>query len=548
MKNNRREILHYVKGNWALLLFAIIILFTPFFFAFSAANVDAMYRICINAVYAIIVYIILLIVQGKMRKWVMTFIVLLSFVPNVIVLSFLLMDNTIMKSTDFFVVFNTNSAEASGLFSSMPSNVLIWGLIYVSLIILVSLLCRWTSKKCEMPIWIQIVSLAFLLSISLTLPFRTKVPMIDFYKSFYKYNKEKIEVQQFYESRKNLKLNVENLLPDLKKTFVIVIGESQNRQHMQLYGYGRETNPLLTEIQNELAIYADVCSPAVQTLPVLKQVLTFSNYQHPEMYKKEASIIEILKSAGYKTYWLDNQGGAKNKAWAIDSYTPTSYRTIASMSDVFVVEEGGKKDSVLFGYLDETLDDSALNKVIFLHILGNHFDYNTRYEQSFEIFRDTIGVESPYISQLSTSHIENLNAYDNATRYNDYIVRTFIEKLRKQDGMSALMYFSDHGEEVYDYYARSGRSFETISPAMCEIPLILWMNEMYKQEQTLTINEQLPICIDDIIYAMMDMTGVRYALYDSCQSFFTEKYTPKVRVVAGEKYDEIVTRSKDVVR
>lgn len=538
MKKNTQQILQYMKSNWALLLFAVVVLYAPFFFAFSAANLDATYRVCINAIYVVAASVVLLVTQNKLRKCVMIILVLLSFVPNVIVQSFLIMDNTIMKSTDFFVVFNTNPAEASGLFSSMPPNVLIWGIVYVSLIVFASLLCRWTSQNCEVPLWIQVITLFFFAGMSLMLPFRAKVPMVDFYKSFYKYNKEKIEVQQFYESRKNLDLDVENLLSEGKKTFVVVIGESQNRQHMQLYGYGRETNPLLAEIRNELAVYADVCSPSIQTLPVLKQILTFSNYQHPDMYKQEASIIEILKSAGYKTYWFDNQGGAKNKAWAIDSYTPTSYRTIASMSDVFVVEEG-KKDSVLFHYLDEALKDTAMYKVIFLHISGNHFKYNTRYEQTFEVFTDTLGMESPFKSQLSKQQLDDLNAYDNATRYNDYVVRTFIEKLREQEGMTSLIYFSDHGEEVYDYYAKSGRSFETISPAMCEVPLIFWQNEMYKQEHRLVINEQAPICTDDIIYAMMDMMGVRYALYDSCLSFFTERYISKERYVKGVKYIEI---------
>ena len=55
--------------------------------------------------------------------------------------------------------------------------------------------------------------------------------------------------------------------------------------------------------------------------------------------------------------------------------------------------------------------------------------------------------------------MQTINAYDNGTLYNDYIIRTCIEMVRKQDGMSAMLYFSDHGEEVYDCLKNAGRSF-----------------------------------------------------------------------------------------
>ena len=106
---------------------------------------------------------------------------------------------------------------------------------------------------------------------------------------------------EFYKNRQNLVLEVESAYPEGKNTLLIIIGESQNKTHMQLYGYPRQTNPLLMEIKDELTIYNDVCSPAIHTLTCMKQILTFTNYEQPDMYKKEANIIELLHFGGYKT-------------------------------------------------------------------------------------------------------------------------------------------------------------------------------------------------------------------------------------------------------
>lgn len=53
--------------------------------------------------------------------------------------------------------------------------------------------------------------------------------------------------------------------------------------------------------------------------------------------------------------------------------------------------------------------------------------------------------------------------YDNATRYNDYVLMQIINRFRNQN--TVLLYFSDHGEEVYDYRDHKGRdlSSNTIS-------------------------------------------------------------------------------------
>ena len=110
--------------------------------------------------------------------------------------------------------------------------------------------------------------------------------------------------------------------------------------------------------------------------------------------------------------------------------------------------------------------------------------------------------------------------------------------------MSALLYFSDHGEEVFDSQVYAGRSFEKISPSMCQIPLILWRNTAFEMANPLSIDTNRQGCTDDIIYAMMDLLGVDYAMYDAKRSIFNDKYQAKTRVVQGIPYEELLNRYK----
>lgn len=538
--------MNYIKENICVIFYAIVLAFFPFLFAFTASNEDAIIRICINLLYAILFGIVLMANQGIPRKFEAILFGIIAFAPNIIVMSYLLMDKVIMKSADFWVVFNTNPEEAKNLFATLPISVYIWSVVYV-LLLTISLvgIFRHEQVSIKIPIWIQFLLIISFVVLSFVNPFRSKVPMVDFYKSFYKYQKEQRDVAEFYANRQSLTLDVERLFPtNQKNTLLIMIGESQNRCHMQLYGYARPTNPQLMEIKDELILYNDVCSPATQTLLSMKQILTFANYEQPDMYKREANIIELLRFGGYKTFWFDNQDETRNGAFAIDTYTPTSYRTMAKQSDEY--SDSGVFDSILITKLQHALLDTTQNKAIFLHLIGSHFEYAQRYEPSFEYFKDTIGIVSPYRDELTQKDIDVINAYDNSNRYTDYIVRSCIELLRADGGRSAMLYFSDHGEEVFDYQYYYRRSFDKISPAMCEPSFFLWMNDEYRKASDLEFDPLRPYCTDDVIYSIMDLAGIRYFMYDSTRSVFSPSFRPKERKVLNLNYQSIVEKYSKV--
>lgn len=55
------------------------------------------------------------------------------------------------------------------------------------------------------------------------------------------------------------------------QTYVVIIGESTSSRNMGLYGYYRNTNPLLSEIKEELLIFEDVIAPHTHTITSLNK-------------------------------------------------------------------------------------------------------------------------------------------------------------------------------------------------------------------------------------------------------------------------------------
>ena len=90
---------------------------------------------------------------------------------------------------------------------------------------------------------------------------------------------------------------------------VFIIGESTTRNHMGLYNYSKNTNPLLKklELQGNLFAFNDVISPHGYTMASLQKVLTFYDLESQKPWYKYNNIIDVMRAANYNTYWFSNQ-------------------------------------------------------------------------------------------------------------------------------------------------------------------------------------------------------------------------------------------------
>jgi len=316
---------------------------------------------------------------------------------------------------------------------------------------------------------------------------------------------------------------------DTNETFVIVIGESHTRHKMSLYDYDRSTNPKLEAIKDDLVIFDKVISPATNTLESLENVLTLSNYEDSTAIQK-GSIIQLFNSVGFKTYWLSNQQPLGTEESLLTK--------IASSADesVFInmasTDRSTPFDAELLQPFEDAINDSYPKKVIFLHLLGNHIDYHKRYPKQFEVFK-TMGDKYQDIEEV-------IDAYDNATIYNDYILNDIITKLKSRSEESFMLYFSDHGEEVYQTKDTYGHYEDNISKPMYDIPFILWQSEAFKKNRPIRFRPYRKYMTDDLIHSIGHLANIKYDAYDAKRSIFSIYYKNKTRFIQGDvDYDKL---------
>ena len=77
---------------------------------------------------------------------------------------------------------------------------------------------------------------------------------------------------------------------------------------MNLYGYNKNNTLFLKELskKSNMYVYSDVISPHTHTLAVLREALTFFDDRKNGDWYDYNNIVDVMKKAGYKTYWFSN--------------------------------------------------------------------------------------------------------------------------------------------------------------------------------------------------------------------------------------------------
>lgn len=265
--------------------------------------------------------------------------------------------------------------------------------------------------------------------------------------------------------RENSILTAFNLTQtDRPGVYFLVIGESQNRLHMNAYGYDRDTTPWLTDQRHnpDFIIYDNAYSCHTHTVPVITYALTAKNQYNSLKLENAVSIIEVAKAAGFKTIWLSNQ--VQYSAW------DTPITVIASEADEqhWINKNIGEttKTNYFDGQLVNTLSEihPFSKMLIVIHLMGNHGSYEDRYPSDYDIY-----------------HGDNhrIDHYDDSIRYNDYVVSQLYEKAKNIPNFKAFMYFSDHTDAVDQNLSHDASNF--VYP-MTYIPFYMAFSKEYQEE------------------------------------------------------------------
>lgn len=276
------------------------------------------------------------------------------------------------------------------------------------------------------------------------------------------------QYKNFSKERTDRKDNMSKLLLSHKPeagVYVLVIGESQNRAHMQAYNYHRATTPWLDSMKNDknMLLFTKVYSCHTHTVPTLLYALTAKNQYNNIAVKNAVSVLEVAEAAGFETVWLSNQ--VKYSAWD----TPvTSIASEANQQKWINSTLGESTNTDYFdGKLIEELEKIKITDkmLIVMHLMGNHGSYEQRYPKAFEKYDGK----------------NTIDKYDNSIIYNDYVMSQVYKRARKIPNFKGLVYCSDHADAIDKNLSHDAAQFDF---DMTHIPLYIYLSDSYIQNNS----------------------------------------------------------------
>jgi len=306
-----------------------------------------------------------------------------------------------------------------------------------------------------------------------------------------------------------------------REIYVLIIGESARRQNWSLYGYSRETTPSIEKIENRI-VFEDVITEIPSTQKAVLIMLTRGTIVNFTRSLNEKSLLAAFKESGFHTSWITNQ--------PFDQFAGLIHKLAQDADDVRYFTRS--YDKVLLNPLSKAIQGRE-DVFIVLHTKGSHTDYAKRYPFEFNKFRTPGG-----------SPKDNLvNAYDNSILYTDSFISDVIEIIENQKAVSALLYVSDHGENLMDTERNlKGHGFS--NQYELQIPTFVWFSEKYRElypEKIIAArgNIDKKISISNIFYSILDIADIRFDGFDSSMSFFNIDLVEKPRLVYELKGNSI---------
>ena len=266
---------------------------------------------------------------------------------------------------------------------------------------------------------------------------------------------------------------------------VLIIGESYNRHHSQMYGYPMPTTPRQVRLEKtgRLVKYTDVVSPWNLTSFVFKNLFSMHVVGQKGEWCDYPLFPELFRKAGYHVTFLTNEFLPKAKE-AVYDFSGGFFLNNAKLSAAQFDTRNDQLhrfDEDLLADYDRLRGQNTEHNLTIFHLIGQHVGYSERYPADRRKFQgDDYRELKP---NLNGRERRILSDYDNATLYNDSIVAEIVKRFENEDAI--VIYVPDHGEECYEgdmhFFCRmhSTAVDARLAHAEFDIPFWIWCSPKY---------------------------------------------------------------------
>ena len=326
----------------------------------------------------------------------------------------------------------------------------------------------------------------------------------------------------------------------LSPNIVLIIGESYNKHHSQLYGYSKPTTPrqLRRAERGEMAVFTDVVAPWNLTSFVFKHLFSLYTVGDSGDWCDYPLFPEVFRKAGYRVTFVTNQFLPQAKE-AVYDFSGGFFLNNPVLSEAqFDVRNTALHrydDGVLADY-DRLLasgrlatDSAGCRNLIILHLKGQHVNYRDRVPQAQKRF--TAGT---YPELALKPHDKWVMAdYDNATLYNDSIVDEILKRFDDKDAI--VIYVPDHGEECFGggigTFGRlhSAEVDYRLAHEEFEIPFWIWCSPRYAEARpgvarAIAGAKGRPMMTDRLAHTLLGLAGIACPYYREQSDVLSPRY------------------------
>ena len=430
-----------------------------------------------------------------LMRFVGRFLLAILSIINATAVYFIVTYSVIIDATTIENVFNTRYSEASGFFSWG-----LWGFIFV-FGVLPALYCLLQpvviGKAKKLGIYcggsLVIVLIVALANFNQTLFITEHDTELGGLLQPWSYVVNTCRVISFSHDKQQeeIKLPDGKITDDEKAVVVLVIGESARKANFQLYGYQRDTNPLLKK-RADLKVY-EATSCATYTTAGTKAILEPVNSD---------DLYELLPNYAFRT-GVDVSWRTSN--WGEPPIHIDEYLTNEQLGEQFP-GENIYYDAILMKGLRQRIEASPKHKVlIVLHTSTSHGPkYADKYPKAFEVYKPTATL---------------INAYDNTIRYTDHLLDSLITTLQGMtDWKCAMLFISDHGESLGENgMFMHGLPMKLAPKEQYEIPFLVWTSKDFR-----TYRDDLPPVLEQhyIFHSVLNLLSIQSPAYNPAYDIF----------------------------
>jgi heptose-I-phosphate ethanolaminephosphotransferase len=354
----------------------------------------------------------------------------------------------------------------------------------------------------------------------------------------------RFDVQYLADTNRNIV--IDSASPERFK-IIVLIGESFNKHHAPQYGYPLNTMPRLSaESDSNLFVFTDAISPYRATAETMLDLMSTKSLSDSTTWNDNPIFPAIFHKVGWHIGLMDNQYvGMSSKNM---DYSCSHFYSTDEMSQLCFDQRNDHNYNFDNEIIDACLEKYADNDMLIVHFHGQHLQAAERFPQGYGSFTTA---DYTFRPDLDNSRKQIMADYDNATLFQDQNIATIIDRFRGDD--TIVIFFSDHGEEIYDFRDQYGRTHGDVTPdiarCMSQVPYFVWVSNAFRQNHPDKVSAiaravNYPIRNTDLPHVLLDLAGIHTASFNPRLSWLNDNYDTRLQrpLDCGSTYEQIMNQ------